>query len=100
MRKIGIKLSFDELNALLPVVLLLGQSHFNPIHKALLTELYITQHARTLIKWTGSRKVNFTIAQALVLRDNMSVLNMGKLEPYTLAVVNQIYQRIDKELKQ
>lgn len=100
MKKITIKLSFDEMDCFFNVCRELGNDQrCTDLVRAVLFELYFRSQHRTQFYFAKHRSLQLRMSEAIAICAALGAVTFDNFSPYALAVITPIYQTIQKQLQ-
>lgn len=100
MKKIKIKLTFDEMDCFIHLLQEFGNDNrCTDLIKATLLQLWWRIRHRTEFKFAKPRSLQLTMPEAIAICAAVGKVPLDNFEPYTLSVIAPIYQTIQQQLQ-
>jgi hypothetical protein len=100
MKKIKIKLNFDEMDCFLHLCQEFGNDkRCTHLTRAVLLELYFRSQHRVQFRFAKQRSFQLRASEAIAICAAVGKITIHEFEPYALSVISPIYQSIQKQLQ-
>lgn len=100
MKKIKLKLSYDEMDCFIHLCQEFGNdTRCTDLIRATLLQLHFRTNHRTQFKFSKARSLQLTMPEAIATCAAVGKIPLDNFEPFALSVIAPIYQTIQQQLQ-